>query len=260
MNPQEKHASDADTLLRIPFPFSIKKDFLGDKTWQEIKEEARQRHFKISIRGLRKSDYSSGRVEETGMKQQMNIMKLHPGEPIPTAEVLYFYEDLMDTFEGMGLKAHDPHVEEPHHDTSLGTLELFMHGRLVEVSGAPKAPQVTSISAPCDATRRNVTMLVVREPGVFKRWHDIYVLREGARRVSRSPSRRRPHRAPDAGPVGGVSPTGDSPRSESPEKKDEKEGATGWRVPRNGADSDPGAYHRKPAGTSQREASRGRRC
>ena len=85
-NPQEAHAQNDEILLRIPLPFSIKKDFLGDRTWAVIKENANERHLKVSIRSLRNSEYRSGHAEELGVKQQVNIMKLNPGEPIPLAE------------------------------------------------------------------------------------------------------------------------------------------------------------------------------
>ena len=103
MNPHEVHAQNEETLLRIPFPFSIKNDILGSSTWAAMKEDANGRHLKVSIRALRNSEYKSGHAEELGVKQQMNIMKLNPGEPIPLAETLDFYEDLMDMLEAMGL-------------------------------------------------------------------------------------------------------------------------------------------------------------
>ena len=95
-------------LLRIPLPLSIRRDFLGENTWATIKENATERHLKVSIRALRNSEYRSGHVEELGVKQQVNIMKLNPGEPIPLAETLGFYEDIMDMFgRGGASRRHD---------------------------------------------------------------------------------------------------------------------------------------------------------
>ena len=69
MNPQEVHAKDDETLLRIPIPFSIKANILGGPTWAEIRQSANDRHLKVSVRGMRNSQYVSGNAEETGVRQ-----------------------------------------------------------------------------------------------------------------------------------------------------------------------------------------------
>ena len=158
MNPQEVHAKDDETLLRIPIPFSIKANILGGPTWAEIKQSANDRHLRVSIRGARPSTYKSGNVELTGVKQQINIMKLNPGEPIPLAETLDFYEDLMDTLESMGIEANEPLFEEERHDDTEGEVEVYMHGRLVEVTpgGGVSPPRVTAFTRPLDDANARV--------------------------------------------------------------------------------------------------------
>ena len=156
-NPQEVHAQSDETLLRIPFSLSIKNDFLGGNTWAMIKQQAIERHLKVSIRAWRNSKHKSGLAAELGSNQQMNIMKLNPGEPIPLAETLDFYEAIMDMFEELGLKeAIDPLVEEERHDDTMGKVEVYMHGRLVEMTGsASSPPQVTAFTHPhVDASAR----------------------------------------------------------------------------------------------------------
>ena len=169
------------------------------------------------------------------MKQQLNISKPYPGEPIPLAETLDFYEDLMDLFETLGLKAIDPSVEEERHDDTMGTVEVFMHGRLVEVTRAASSPpQVTAFSRPLvDASARVETMLVRRDPFVYTRWHQPCVLRENDKRMrlrSRSRRRRRDdapalgaeQEAQPAAPAAGQTAEGEAPASGvsgAPEKK-----------------------------------------
>jgi hypothetical protein len=154
-NPQEVHAQNDEMLLRIPLPLSIRRDFLGDDTWATIKKNATERHLKVSIRGLRNSEYRSGNAAAIGGGQQINIMKLNPGEPIPMAETLDFYEDIMDMFEVLGLKAIDPLVEEERHDDTMGKVEVYMHGRLVEMTGsASSPPQVTAFTCPSSTPAR----------------------------------------------------------------------------------------------------------
>jgi hypothetical protein len=83
-------------------------------------------------------------------------MTLNPGELIPMAETLDFYEEIMDMFEALGLKAIDPLVEEERHDDTMGKVEVYMHGRLVEMTGsASSPPHVTAFTCPLvDASAR----------------------------------------------------------------------------------------------------------
>ncbi len=157
MNAQEAHAQTEPTLLRIPFPFSIKNDILGSRTWAAMKEDATERHLKVSIRALRDSEHKSGRAKELGVTSQINISKLNPNELIPLAETLDFYEDLMDAFELMGLKALDPTVEEGRYDVTNGTVEVYMHGRLVKMIKSPTSPpQVIAFTRTLDDASASV--------------------------------------------------------------------------------------------------------
>ena len=225
-NPQEVHAQNDETLLRILLPLSIKKAFLGENTWATIKENANERHLKVSIRSLRNSKRRSGQAAELGVNQQMNIMKLNPGEPIPLAETLDFYEDIMDIFEVLGLKAIDPLVEEERHDDTMGKVEVYMHGRLVEMTGsASLPPQVTAFTRPlADASARVERICFRPEPFVFTRWHTQCVLRENDGRARlRSRSRRRrsddapalgaEQEAQPAAPAAGQTAEGEAPAS-----------------------------------------------
>ncbi len=83
-------------------------------------------------------------------------MKPNPGEPIPLAETLGFYEDLMDMMEAMGIRGNDPSVVEERHDDTKGKVEVYVHGRRVEVTGAASSPpQVTAFTRPLvDASAR----------------------------------------------------------------------------------------------------------
>ncbi len=95
---------------------------MGDDTWATIKKNATERHLKVSIRALRNSEYRSGNAAAIGGGQQMNIMKLNPGELIPMAETLDFYEDIMDMFEVLGLKVTYLSVDEQLPDDTMGNV------------------------------------------------------------------------------------------------------------------------------------------
>jgi hypothetical protein len=248
MNAQEVHARDDETLLRIPLPFSISADILGGDTWAGIRQEAIDRHLKVSVRGIRPSQYKSGNVDLTGMKQQINIMKLNPNEPIPLAETLDFYEDLMDMMEELGIRVrgNDPLIDAEHHDTAKGKVEVYMHGRLVEVTGvASSPPQVTAFTPPLvDANARVDEIYFRREPFVYTRRHEPVVLRENEgrmRRRSRSRRRRRDdatagaeQEAQPAAPAAGHTAEGEAPASgvsSSPELKEESDSPVGGVSP-----------------------------
>ncbi len=201
-NPQEVHAQSDETLLRIPLPVYKNNDFLGDRTWAAIMERANERHLKVSIRSVRNSVFRSGHAEELGVEQQIHIMKLNPGEPIPLAETLDFYEDIMDMFEAVGLKATYPSVEEERHDDTMGKVEVYMHGRLVKMIGSAISPlQVTAFTRLLADARARVERIYARpESFVFTRRHAQCVLRKNdvrARLRSRS-RRRRSDDAPDS--------------------------------------------------------------
>ena len=223
-NPQEVHAQNEPTLLRIPFQFSIKKDFLGSSTWTDMKKEANERHLKVSIRALRESEHKSGLAKELGVKSQINISKLNPNEPIPLRETLDFYEDLMDTLEDMGLQALDPTVEEQRYDVTNGTVEVYMHGRLVDMILSTTAPpQVIAFTRTLDDASPSVERIFSRaKPHVFTRWHAPLVVREysgRARPCSRSPRRLSDHapaleqEAQPAAPAAGQAAEGEAPAS-----------------------------------------------
>jgi hypothetical protein len=247
MNPQEVHAKDDETLLRIPIPFSIKANILGGPTWAEIKQSANDRHLKVSVRGARPSTYKSGNVELTGVKQQINIMKLNPGEPIPLAETLDFYEDLMETLESMGIEANEPLFEEERHDDTEGKVEVYMHGRLVQVTpgGGVSPPWVTAFTRPLDDANARVDEIYFRrEPYVYFRKHEPCELRENEgrmRRRSRSRRRRRDdapagakQEAQPAAPAAGHTAEGEAPAigvSGAPELKEESDSPVGGVSP-----------------------------
>ena len=248
-NPQEVHAQNDETLLRIPLPLSIKKDFLGENTWATIKENANERHLKVSIRSLRNSKHKSGQAAELGVNQQINIMKLNPGEPIPLAETLGFYEAIMDMFEVLGLQVNDPLVEEERHDDTMGKVEVYMHGRLVEMTGsASSPPQVTAFTRPLVDASARVEIFFRPEPFVYTRWHKQCVLRENDGRARlRSRSRRRrsddapalgaEQEAQPAAPAAGQTAEGEAPASGvsgAPEIKEEGDAPMGGVSPTMG--------------------------
>ena len=136
-----------------------------------MKEDASERHLKVSIRALRDSEHKSGRAKELGVTSQINISKLNPNEPIPLADILDFYEDFMDALEKMGLKALDPTVEEERYDVTNGTVEVYMHGRLVKMIKSPTSPpQVIAFTRTLDDARASDKIFFSREnPYVFKR-------------------------------------------------------------------------------------------
>ena len=204
-NPEEIHAG-AD-LIRVPFPFSIKKDF-PDEMWGALKTEANERHLKITIRALRSSAFKRGTSAATGMTNQLTISKLHPEEPIPLSEGNGFYEDMFSVLAEVGLKMDgEPEVVEER-DDSLGVRHVYMHGRLLEVSNAvPSTPQVTGFTAHVNLHDRSAAMIMRCPPYVFCRQQPVR-LREALRSRSRRRHRSRP---PSPNRRRSPSPVRDSP-------------------------------------------------
>ena len=119
------------------------------------------------------------------------------------AETLDFYEDLMDMLEAMGLRGLDPSVVEERHDDTKGKVEVYMHGRLVEMTGAVSSPpQVTAFTRSLvDASARVDEIYFRREPFVYFRKREPCVLRENEGRMRRR-SRSRRRRRDDAPALG----------------------------------------------------------
>ena len=70
----------------------------------------------------------------------------------------------MDMMEAMGIRGNDPLVDEEHHDTTKGKVEVYMHGRLVEVTGvASSPPQVTAFPPPSSTPTRESTKFIFGE-------------------------------------------------------------------------------------------------
>ncbi len=142
------------------------------------------------------------------------------------AETLDFYEDIMDMFEVLGLKAIDPLVEEERHDDTMGKVEVYMHGRLVEMTGsASSPPQVTAFTSPLDDASASVENIFL---GKTVRFHPL-ACAIGVARVRRPSAASQPKSTPPqrrrASARAGSTASGASGRTSS-----RRGGASEWRV------------------------------